>query len=51
MRVAWSPLPSARDHQMDDEKEIVLQLENDAFTHPAHPGDALAVRRGNRWID
>ncbi len=46
-----APSQPARDHQMDDEKKIVVEFEDDALADAAHAAHDLAVDDVNRWID
>ena len=46
-----APAQPAGDHQMDYEKHIVSELENDAFADAAHAADDLTVKRVDGRID
>ena len=39
-----SPVEATRDHQVQDEEEFILQLEDDALAHAAQSDDAPALR-------
>src|SRR5690349_25049841 len=45
------PAKSAGDHQVDDEKEVILQLDADSFSNTPDADDLLAVCAADRWID
>src|SRR5688572_13796790 len=47
----FQPPQPARDHQMDDEEEIVFQLEDDSLPHAANPGNRLSFHRTYRRIE
>ena len=46
-----APAQAARDHQVDDEKQIVVEGEDDALADAAHAADDRAVDRVDRRID
>src|SRR6185312_9484531 len=43
LRSGSYPAQTSGNHQMYDEKKIVLELEHDTLSHPPHAGDGLAV--------
>src|SRR5439155_9129745 len=45
------PVQPAGNHQVQDEKQVVLQCEDDAFAEAAQSDDALAVGFFNRRLD
>src|ERR1051326_4285529 len=51
----WSaarlPMQSTRDHQVNDENEVVLEIDRDSLADSFHPGDALSRRARDRGID
>ena len=51
LAAARLPVKAARDHQMKDNEEVVLQHEHDALPHPADVEDALVDKRTERRLD
>jgi hypothetical protein len=50
-RPARLPMETPSDHQMENHKQIVVQLENDALAEPLHADDALADQVRERRLD
>jgi hypothetical protein len=36
---------------VDDEKDVALHFEDDAFAYPTNPDDVTACHLGGRWLD
>src|SRR6266550_1931444 len=49
-RALGPPLESARDHQVEDEKDVAFHLPHDAFPDAAQPDDFASHRGGERWL-
>src|SRR5689334_6484478 len=45
------PPKSAGDHQVDHDKEIVFQPEDDTLSHAPQLDDSFALDGSGRWID
>ena len=50
-RAGRPPVKAARDHQMEDEEEVALELEDDALADPAESDDASSHRLRERRVD
>ena len=46
-----APAKAARDHQVQDEKERIAEVEDDPFADAAHADDRAAIDRLDRRID
>jgi hypothetical protein len=44
-------LEAARDHEMNDEEQVLVQLPHQAFAEPAEAAHGLAVGVIDRWIE
>src|ERR1700736_935141 len=51
LRPDGHPTKSARNHEMNDEKEIVLELQDNTLSHSPHTENALPIGRADGWID
>src|ERR1700682_3525141 len=45
------PAETARNHEVNDEEEIVLELQDDALSHSPHTENQFPIRRADGWID
>ena len=45
------PAETPGDHQMQNEEQLALQLEDDPLTEPVQRDDGLALQRRQGWID
>jgi len=45
------PLEPSRNHQVQDEVDVVLQLEEDTLPETRYPQHLLSERRRERWVD
>src|SRR5439155_10342971 len=50
-RARRSPVKATGDHQVEDEEELALELEDDALAEAAEPDDPPALRLADRRID
>src|SRR5437867_55302 len=46
-----SPVETARDHEVDDEEELVFELDHDALSEPAEPENRLPLQGAEGWLD
>ena len=50
-RAPGTPVETARDHQMEDEVQVALEVEDDSLAEAAEPHDSLSDDRGDRRLE